>query len=146
MSPAGSIQSTGGTIAGYVMKIAQSSHPGIEVLIDGHTPQKTYTTFDPVNGIVKITAPQNVRFDEVKITLEGQSKTFVENFSAAGMRSRTVARHSFLKLVMPLRDSEYPCPRVAEAGITYAFPFNVSRGHSAHIFQTWLKSTMNYDT
>lgn len=129
MSPTGSIQSTGGSIAGYMMKIAQGSHPGIEVLIDGHTPQKTYTTFDPVNGVVNITAPQNVHFDEVRITLEGRSKTFVENFSAAGTRSRTVARHCFLKLVMPLRDSDYPYPRVAEAGITYKFPFNVSRGY-----------------
>ena len=28
---------------------------------------------------------------------------------------------------MPLRDSDYPVLRVAEAGITYSFPFNVSQ-------------------
>jgi hypothetical protein len=126
MSPTGSIQSTSSSLAGYVMKLAQNSHPGIEVLVDGHGPQKTYTTFDAVTGVVQITAPQNVRFDEVRITLEGRSKTFVETFSAAGSRSRSVARHCFLKLAMPLKDSDYPQPRVAEGGVTYTFPFNVS--------------------
>jgi azurin len=108
------------------MKIAQNANPGVEIILDNHTPQKTYTTFDPVTGVVQITAPQNIRFDEVKITLEGRSKTFVENFSTAGTRSRSVARHNFLKLTMPLNDSNYPQPRIAEAGITYSFPFNVS--------------------
>ena len=108
------------------MKIAQSSRPGVEVVIHDHAPHKIYTTFDAVTGVVKVTAPQNVRFDEIKITLEGRSKTFVENFSAAGTRSRSVARHTFLRLNMPVSESSYPQPRVAEAGFTYSFPFNVS--------------------
>lgn len=40
------------------MKIAPNCYLGIEVLIDGHTPKKTYTTFDAVNGVVNITALQ----------------------------------------------------------------------------------------
>lgn len=60
--------------------------------------------------------------------LEGRSKTFVENFSAAGTRPGSIARHNFLKLVMPLKGSNYLQPRIAEAGITYSFLFNVSWG------------------
>jgi hypothetical protein len=127
MSPAGSsVESTSSSIVGFVKKIAQNSRPGVEVIIDDHTPQKIYTTFDAVTGVVKITAPQNTRFDEINITLEGRSKTFIENFSAAGTRSRSVASHCFLKLVMPMSESSYPQPRIAEAGFTYSFPFNVS--------------------
>jgi hypothetical protein len=126
MSPPASLLSTTSTIAGYVRKIGHS-RPGVEVVIDDHTPDKVYTTFDAVTGLVNITAPQqNVRFDEVRITLQGLTKTFVENMSPSGSRSRGVARHNFLRLVMPLRDADYPQPRMAEAGRTYTFPFNVS--------------------
>ena len=127
MSPPSWFQSTADTVVDYVMKRAHHSRPGVEVIVDGHTPEKTYTTFDAVAGIVKITAPhqQNVPFDEVRITLQGQAKTFVEKLSAAGSRSITEARHSFLTLAMPMRDSDYPQPRVAKAGEIYTFPFNV---------------------
>jgi hypothetical protein len=126
MSPSASLLSTTSTLAGYMRKVGHS-RPGVEVVIDNYTPDKVYTTFDAVTGLVNITAPQqNVRFDEVRITLQGLAKTFVENLSASGSRSKGVARHNFLKLVMPLKDSDYPHPRVAEAGRTYTFPFNVS--------------------
>ena len=52
------------------MKIVPNCYLGIEVLIDGHRPKKTYTTFDAVNSVINITTPQNLRFDEVRITLE----------------------------------------------------------------------------
>lgn len=68
-----------------------------------------------------------MRFDQVRITLKGESKTFMDNCSAAGTASKRLACHNFLNLVMPLRDSDYPVLRVAEAGITYSFPFNVSQ-------------------
>jgi hypothetical protein len=74
MSPTGSVQSSGSSFVGFVMKMAQNSTPGVEVLINNHTPQKTYTTFDPVTGVVRVTAPQNVRFDEIRITLEGAAR------------------------------------------------------------------------
>lgn len=124
MFPAGSVQSNTNSIASYVMKMAHS-RPGVEIIIDGHTTEKTYTTFDAITGVANITLPQHVRFNKVRIILEGQSKTFVEKFSA-GTRSKSVVCHRFLKLVMPMRDFDYPQPRVTEAGRTYTFTFNVS--------------------
>ena len=104
--------------------MAQNGRPELEIALDDHQNGKIYSTFDPVSGNVKITAPHNARFDEIRITLEGSSKTYVENLSPHSTRSRTTAVHNFLKLVMPVRDSDYPQPRIAEAGRTYTFPFN----------------------
>lgn len=75
------------------MNIVPNCHPGIKVLTDGHTPKKTYTTFDAVNSIVNITAPQIVRSDEARTTLEGRSKTFVKNVFAC-CQSSTQNRQS----------------------------------------------------
>jgi hypothetical protein len=126
VSYAASVQSTTGTIANYARKMAQnSSRPNVEILIDDHNPGKVYTTFDGVSGKVNVTAPQNARFDDIRITLEGTTKTYVENLSPTSTRSKTLALHNFLKLVMPMRESDYPQPRIAEAGRTYSFPFNV---------------------
>jgi hypothetical protein len=138
MSPAASIRSTTGSLATYVSKLAPSSRPGVEVVIDDHHPKKIYTTFDAVTGVVHITAPQNVPFDTVRITLEGCSKTFLQNLSAAGTKSRSVARHRFLELVMPVRESDYPHPRVAEAGVTYTFSFNVRRNPPLSVSDPYL--------
>jgi len=126
MSYASSIQSTTGTMAEYARKLGHSAKPDMEIILeDSHSDQKIYTTFDAVSGKVNITAPHNARFDEIRITLEGQTKTYVENLSPHSTRSKTTAVHNFLKLVMPVRESDYPQPRIAEAGRTYTFPFNV---------------------
>jgi len=104
--------------------MAQHSQPDLEIVLENHIDGKVYTTFDAISGQVNITAPHNARFDEIKITLEGATKTYIENLSPASTRSRTTATHNFLKLVMPIRDTDYPQPRIAEAGRTYTFPFN----------------------
>ena len=96
----------------------------MDIILENHEDGKRYTTFDPVTGKVEITAPQDARFDEIRITLEGSIRTFVENLSPHSTKARTTATHNFLKLSMPIRDSEYPQPRIAEAGRTYTFPFN----------------------
>ena len=121
---AASIQSTTGTIATYAKKMAHQGRPALEITLDNHNERKIYTTFDALSGKVEITAPHNARFDEIQITLEGSVKTFVENLSPHSARSKTTALHNFLKLVMPIRESDYPQPRIAEAGRTYTFPFN----------------------
>jgi len=127
MSYAASIQSTTGTMAEYARKLGHSARPDMEIILeDSHSDQKIYTTFDAISGRVNITAPHNARFDEIRITLEGQTKTYVENLSPHSTKSKTTAVHNFLKLVMPVRESDYPQPRIAEAGRTYTFPFNVS--------------------
>lgn len=104
--------------------MGQNSRPDMEILLDDHHDGKIYSTFDAIRGRVAITAPHNARFDEVRITFEGTTKTYVENLSPSATRSRTTAVHKFLKLVMPVRESDYPQPRIAEAGHTYRFDFN----------------------
>jgi hypothetical protein len=121
---ASSLKSTTESIAGYARRITQNSRPDMEILLDNHHDGKIYTTFDAIRGKVQITAPHTARFDEVRITFEGNTKTYVENLSPSATRSRTTAVHKFLKLVMPVRESDYPQPRIAEAGQTYKFDFN----------------------
>lgn len=121
---AASIQSTTGTLAGMARKMTQNGRPDMEIILEDHTEGKKYSTFDPVSGKVAITAPHEARFDEIKITLEGTVKTFVENLSPHTTKARTTATHNFLRLTMPIRESDYPQPRIAEAGRTYTFPFN----------------------
>ncbi|TVY84147.1 hypothetical protein LSUE1_G003020 [Lachnellula suecica] len=123
-SYAASIQSTTGTMATYARKLSQQGRPDMEIILDDHTDGKIYSTFDAISGRVEITAPHNARFDEIQITLEGTVRTFVENLSPTSTRSKTTALHKFLKLVMPIPESDYPQPRIAEAGRTYTFPFN----------------------
>lgn len=124
MSYAASIVSTSGSIATYARKMAQNGRPAVEILLENHESTKIYTTFDAIKGKINITAPRNARFDEIRITLEGCAKTWVENISPHSPRSRTTATHNFLKMSMPIREADYPQPRVAEAGRTYTFPFN----------------------
>lgn len=122
--PASSIHSTAQTIGGFARKIAAMGHPDLKVVLDDHVDHKIYTTLDSISGRIEITAPFNVRFDEIRITFEGIAKTHVEIMSPATSRARTNAVHNFLRLTMPLRDSDYPTPRVAESGRTYKLPFH----------------------
>jgi len=119
-----SIHSTTGTIASAYKKIAQNGRPDMDIVLDNHTDRKVYTTFDALSGKVNITAPHESRFDEIQITFEGTVRTAIENLSPHTTKSRTTARHNFLKLIMPIKESDYPQPRIAEAGRTYTFPFN----------------------
>lgn len=125
MSYAASITSNTGTIATYARKMAQIGQPDVEIILDNHYSGKAYTTFDVVSGKVNIKASHNARFDEIKVTFEGCTKTWVESLSPTATKTKSTATHNFLKLVMPVRESDYPQPRIAEAGRTYTFPFNV---------------------
>ncbi|TGO30705.1 hypothetical protein BPAE_0004g01670 [Botrytis paeoniae] len=119
-----SVSSGSGTIATYAKKISSIKRPDVEILLDDHHDGKTYTTFDGLSGKTSITAPHDAEFDEIQITLEGVTRTYVENISHSSATSKTTAVHRFLKLVMPIREAAYPQPRIAEAGKTYIFPFN----------------------
>lgn len=113
------------TIATYARKITHYGHPEVEIKLDQHNDKPiTYTTGDSLSGQVSITAPHTARFDEVEITLEGVTVTHVENMTPVAAHARIDARHPFLKLTMPIPESDYPQPRIAEAGQTYKFPFN----------------------
>lgn len=121
---ASSALSGSGTIASYAKKINPTKRPDVEIHLDDHHDGKTYTTFDALSGNASITAPHDAQFDEIQITLEGVTRTYVENISQSSATSRTTAIHRFLKLIMPIREAAYPQPRIAEAGKTYIFPFN----------------------
>ncbi|QSZ37516.1 hypothetical protein DSL72_008614 [Monilinia vaccinii-corymbosi] len=121
---ASSVPSGSGTLANYAKKINPTKRPDVEVHIDDHYDGKTYTTLDAISGKVSITAPQDAQFDEIQITLEGVTRTCVENISYSNAASKTTAIHRFLKLFMPTLEASYPQNRIAEAGKTYTFPFN----------------------
>jgi hypothetical protein len=110
------------TVATLARKIAHHGHSEVDIRLEQHNNRPiTYTTADSLSGEVSITAPHTVRFDDVEITLQGLTLTHVENVAA---NARIGARHPFLKLTMPIPESDYPQPRIAEAGQTYKFPFN----------------------
>lgn len=115
--------------------------PKIELNLTGQKPGlvNSYTTGDQVEGTVIITVEQETRFDEVEITFQGtgtpeilsswmicadlgsgMSRTTVERAACPG---RTGSQQLFLKLRQPVDETEYPTPRVLEAGRTYTFPF-----------------------
>lgn len=119
-----SVHSSSGTIANYAKKMNPTKRPDVEIHIDGHHEGKTYTTFDALSGKASITAPHDAQFDEIQITLEGVTRTYVENISQSSATSKTTAVHRFLKLIMPIPETTYPQSRIAEAGKTYIFPFN----------------------
>ncbi|KAJ5730408.1 uncharacterized protein N7483_004916 [Penicillium malachiteum] len=96
--------------------------PKVDIDLVGQKPGlvNSYTSGDRVEGVANITVDHETRFDEIEIILQGNSSTLVERVSCPG---RTGAQHMFLKLRQPIEDSEYPTPRVLEAGRTYKFPF-----------------------
>ncbi|OOQ87026.1 arrestin (or S-antigen), N-terminal domain protein [Penicillium brasilianum] len=98
------------------------SQPKIEIELVGQKPGlvNSYTTGDQIEGNVKITVDADTRFDEVEITFQGTSHTTVERAACPG---RTGSQQMFLKLRQPIEESDYPCPRIMEAGRTYSFPF-----------------------
>ena len=84
----------------------------------------SYTSLDEIRGVVSITAPCDTRFDEVYITFEGATRTYVEKIaSTAPTSGRTEAFQNFLRLVQPMDETNFPEARIARAGQTYTFPF-----------------------
>ncbi|KAJ5174272.1 uncharacterized protein N7482_000149 [Penicillium canariense] len=98
------------------------SQPKIEIELVGQVPGlvNSYTTGDLIEGTAKITVDHETRFDKVEIMFQGTSHTAVERASCPG---RTGSQHMFLKLRQPIEESEYPFPRILEAGRSYDFPF-----------------------
>ncbi|KAJ9190948.1 hypothetical protein DTO164E3_9091 [Paecilomyces variotii] len=84
----------------------------------------SYTTGDKIEGEVTITAEHDIQFDDINITFEGLATTSVERSSSLAGSGRTSnAYQAFLKLRQPIRQTEYPHPRIFEAGCTFRFPF-----------------------
>lgn len=89
---------------------------------DAFVPQ--YTSLDEIKGEVSITASCDTSFDDIYITFEGATRTFVEKVATTSpTNGRTDAFHNFIRLQQPMHPSAFPNPRVMEAGKTYRFPF-----------------------
>ena len=117
-----------GPLASRVLSLGQKPKPVIEITLndkqkDAFCP--TYTSLEPIQGQVTITTSSDMSFDDLYITFEGSTKTYVEIASSSPTKDRTKAFHTFLRLVQPMDDdSAFPKPRVIEAGKPYKFPFN----------------------
>ncbi|KAJ5082991.1 hypothetical protein N7532_012034 [Penicillium argentinense] len=118
------------------------SQPKIDIHLDGQKPGlvSSYTTGDQIDGTVTITVDHDIRFDEIEIVLQGMiiaprqlglcapvpdldigiSRTTVERAACPG---RTGSEHMFLKLRQPIEETDYPTPRMFEAGHKYTFAF-----------------------
>lgn len=83
-----------------------------------------YTTLDKIEGIVSISAPVDLNFDDIHITFQGASRTYVERVATtASINARSNAYHNFLRLSQPIKETDLPGDRVLKAGQTYKFPF-----------------------
>lgn len=84
----------------------------------------SYTSLDQIRGHVTITARYDTSFDEIYVTFEGTTKTFVEKIATATpVNGRTEAFQVFLRLVQPMDPQALPESYILKAGQTYRFPF-----------------------
>lgn len=84
----------------------------------------SYTSLDQIRGHVSITAKYDTSFDEIYVTFEGTTKTFVEKVATASpANGRTEAFQVFLRLIQPMDPQALPESYILKAGQTYRFPF-----------------------
>ena len=107
--------------------LGSKSKPIISITLNDsqqHAFVPSYTSLDEIRGVVSITALSDTRFDEVYITFEGATRTYVEKIATtAPTNGRTEAFQNFLRLVQPIDEAAFPQPRIAKAGQMYQFPF-----------------------
>ena len=84
----------------------------------------SYTTLEKIEGTVFLKCPIDVPFDDLHITFQGSSRTYVEKLaSTAPTNPRTQAFHNFLRLAQPIDPQDLPENKIARAGVEYRFPF-----------------------
>ncbi|EEQ32648.1 hypothetical protein McanMca71_007795 [Microsporum canis] len=84
----------------------------------------SYTTLDTIEGEATFISDVDTRFEQISITFLGTARTLIERPGSAGPTvGRSTAFHPFLRLVQPIDESDYPQPRILEAGRRYTFPF-----------------------
>ena len=117
-----------GPLASRVLNLGQKPKPVIEITLNDEQKDAfcpTYTSLEPIQGEVTITTSSDMSFDDLYITFEGSTKTYVEIATSSPTKDKTKAFHTFLRLVQPMNDNTaFPKPRVIEAGKPYKFPFN----------------------
>ncbi|KAG0638584.1 hypothetical protein HOY80DRAFT_1016342 [Tuber brumale] len=107
------------------------SKPQTSISINGdnalsaYRTQATYTTHSRITGTVQAVSPNcDVRFDEVVITFEGTTRTWLDRLGPTPASSgRTYAEKTFLKLTQPTDITLLPIPRLLTKSKTYTFPF-----------------------
>ena len=83
-----------------------------------------YTSLDEIKGEVSVTAQCDLSFDDIYITFEGCTRTFVDKVASTSPSSgRSEGFHSFVRLVQPVDLSSFSEPRILEAKKTYRFRF-----------------------
>lgn len=115
---------------GYkVRNITHYGQPTIDITLNGSeglrsTWVTSYSTMDTIEGTVTVTATHDTRFEDIDIAFVGSSQVFVDRLTTTPtMTGRTEANHRFLVLRQPIDESDFPTPRVFEAGRSYKFPF-----------------------
>lgn len=103
--------STSGALAVRVKNLGQKPKPKIEITLtdeqkDAYCP--TYTSLEQIEGEATITAQCDMGFQDVYITFEGASSTYVEKSATSHpAHSRTRGYAPFLRLVQPLDASAF---------------------------------------
>ncbi|OAL39022.1 hypothetical protein AYO20_01773 [Fonsecaea nubica] len=97
----------------------------IDIVLEGDAEfVHSYATYDEIKGRVDIRFEKDTSFDDVSITFEGRSCTYVEKIATtAPTTGRTTGRHTFLKVQQPIPESLLPEGSTFEAGVTYSIPF-----------------------
>lgn len=120
--------SRGGPLTSRVKNLGQKAKPTVEVNLKDDQQESSvpsYTSSDEIKGEVTISTPSDTSFDDVYITFEGATRTFVEKIATTSpTNGRTEAYQNFLRLVQPNESHSYPEPRVFQAEKTYKFPFH----------------------
>ena len=119
--------SMGGPLADRVKNLGQKSKPVIEITLNDERQETfvpSYTSLDAIKGEICITTSSDTSFDDIYITFEGATRTFVEKIATTSpTNGRTEAYQSFLRLVQPMNSESFPESQVLEAGKVYTFPF-----------------------
>ena len=97
----------------------------VEIVLDGAEDFiHSYSTYDEIKGNVILKFEKDTAIDDISITFEGVSLTYVEKVATtAPTTGRTTGRHGFLKLLQPVEAEDLPENRIAKAGNTYSIPF-----------------------
>ncbi|KAH8681007.1 hypothetical protein BX600DRAFT_428978 [Xylariales sp. PMI_506] len=102
-------------------RLGSGGKNSMRIHIDNHHKNKVYTSSSSVSGHVTIEPVKDTDFDKVQILLLGQNKTrLLEGVHSASSSTS----HTFLKLEMPIFNTDYPEPRIYEAGCKYNIPFH----------------------
>jgi hypothetical protein len=100
--------------------------PEAEIVLEGQESGyvHVYSTHDEIKGKVNLKFEKDTTLDELIITFEGMSQTYVEKIaSTAPTSGRTTGRHVFLKLLQPVDSDDLPEDNLLKAGQTYSVDF-----------------------